>query len=82
MKISLLCSFLLFVSTSVLSIQVEPDGGYSGIVIKISQDVPEEKCHQILQKIQVRLFNYLMQWGWGMQNQKVKQWIAILAPSI
>ena len=79
MKISLLCSFLLFVSTSVLSIQVEPDGGYSGIVIKISQDVPEEKCHQILQKIQVRLFNFLV---WGMQNQKVKQWIAILAPSI
>ena len=53
MKISsTLLLLLLFVST-VRSIQVEPDGGYSGIVIKISQDVPEEKCHEILQKIQV-----------------------------
>ena len=35
------------------SIQVQPDGGYSGIVIKINQDVPEADCADILQKIQV-----------------------------
>ena len=51
--------FTLVVLTSlltpqpVISIQVLPDGGYSGIVIKISQDVPEENCADILQKIQV-----------------------------
>ena len=51
--------FTLVVLTSlltpqpVISIQVLPDGGYSGIVIKISKDVPEENCADILQKIQV-----------------------------
>ena len=51
--------FTLVVLTSlltpqpVISIQVLPDGGYSGIVIKISQDVPQENCADILQKIQV-----------------------------
>ena len=51
--------FTLVVLTSlltpqpVISIQVLPDGGYSGIVIKISEAVPEENCADILQKIQV-----------------------------
>ena len=51
--------FTLVVLTSlltpqpVISIQVLPDGGYSGIVIKINEAVPEENCADILQKIQV-----------------------------
>ena len=55
--------FTLVVLTSlltpqpVISIQVLPDGGYSGIVIKISKDVPEENCADILQKIQVSHYN-------------------------
>ena len=48
----LLTSTLLL--TDVISIEIGPDGGYSGIVIKISEDVPEELCDDILQKIQVR----------------------------
>ena len=48
----LLTSTLLL--TAVISIEIGPDGGYSGIVIKISEDVPEDLCDDILQKIQVR----------------------------
>ena len=44
---------LLLITKQVISIQVEPDGGYSGIVIKISEDVPEDTCDDILHKIQV-----------------------------
>ena len=59
--------FTLVVLTSlltpqpVISIQVLPDGGYSGIVIKISQDVPQENCADILQKIQVS-YNIYTRW--------------------
>ena len=67
--------FTLVVLTSlltpqpVISIQVLPDGGYSGIVIKISKDVPEENCADILQKIQVSYNIYTV----GQDRQKCKE---------
>ena len=63
--------FTLVVLTSlltpqpVISIQVLPDGGYSGIVIKISKDVPEENCADILQKIQVSYNIYTRTTGYS-----------------
>ena len=50
---TLLMTLLLTPLPVISSIQVQPDGGYSGIVIKINQDVPEADCADILQKIQV-----------------------------
>ena len=35
-------------------IRVDPDGGYTGIVIKIDKEVPEEMCTQNLSHLQVR----------------------------
>ena len=35
-------------------VSVEPDGGYSGVVIRIRDDVQEEKCAQIIRNLQVR----------------------------
>ena len=37
-------------------IEVDGDGGYSGIVIKIADDgsVPEDKCQEILDNVRVR----------------------------
>jgi len=35
-------------------ILVDTDGGYSGIVVKISDDVNEESCSEIIQNFQVR----------------------------
>ena len=35
-------------------IQIDPDGGYTGIVIKIDKNVPEEQCPQILNNLKVR----------------------------
>lgn len=54
--LSLLLAFILASKSVISTIQVEPDGGYSGIVIKISEDVPEDECYNILQKVQVRIF--------------------------
>ena len=34
-------------------ISVEPDGGYSGIVIKISDEVSEDNCAEIIKNLQV-----------------------------
>ena len=35
-------------------IKVDADGGYSGIVVKIDKDVPEEECGRILASLKVR----------------------------
>ena len=35
-------------------IRVDPDGGYTGLVIKIDNEVPEDLCPQILSNLQVR----------------------------
>lgn len=53
-----LTAFLLLLSTLQLTVQssqirIEADGGYTGIVIKISKDVPEEQCPQILANLKV-----------------------------
>ena len=34
---------------------MDPDGGYTGIVIKINKDVPEDLCPQILSNLKVSL---------------------------
>ena len=36
-------------------IKVDADGGYSGIVVKIDKDVPEEECGRILASLKVGL---------------------------
>lgn len=53
--------FLLWILNSIgLSLQqqqsqihIDPDGGYTGIVIKINKDVPEDLCPQILSNVKV-----------------------------
>jgi hypothetical protein len=35
-------------------ISVEPDGGYSGIVVKVGDDVSEDHCAVIIANLQVR----------------------------
>ena len=35
-------------------IRVEADGGYTGIVIKIDKEVPEDACPEILANLKVR----------------------------
>ena len=37
-------------------IRIDPDGGYTGIVIKIDKDVPEDLCPDILTNLKVRNF--------------------------
>jgi hypothetical protein len=74
--------FTLVVLTSlltpqpVISIQVLPDGGYSGIVIKISEAVPEENCADILQKIQVSYNIYTRTAGY--KGQLISKGIFVL----
>ena len=34
---------------------MDPDGGYTGIVIKINKDVPEDLCPQILSNLKVSM---------------------------
>ena len=35
-------------------IRIDPDGGYTGIVVKIRKDLPENECPLILENIKVR----------------------------
>ena len=54
--IFIMCSLLTAfgASTEPSGIQVDPDdGGYTGIVFEIKDDVPEESCAEILQNLQV-----------------------------
>jgi hypothetical protein len=48
----------LALSLAPSQIRLDPDGGYTGIVIKIDKDVPEEFCPQILSNLQVRKICY------------------------
>ena len=48
------------------SVRLDADGGYTGLVFKISEDVPEEECDVILTRLKVRpnfydsLFHFLV----------------------
>ena len=57
-RIILLVTSLTLLSTTVLcqktQIKIDPDGGYTGIVIKIDKDVPEDLCPEILTNLKVR----------------------------
>ena len=57
-RIILLVTSLTVLSTTVLcqktQIRIDPDGGYTGIVIKIDKDVPEDLCPEILTNLKVR----------------------------
>ena len=57
-RIILLVTSLTVLSTIVLcqksQIRIDPDGGYTGIVIKIDKDVPEDLCPEILTNLKVR----------------------------
>ena len=48
----LLCS-LSEQTTQQSQIRIDPDGGYTGIVIKINKDVPQDLCPKILSNIKV-----------------------------
>ena len=54
----LVLPILLASLTLVSSIRLESDGGYSGLVFKISEDVPEDLCDDILQRMQVRPYDF------------------------
>ena len=49
----------LVMSMAPSQIRIDPDGGYTGLVIRIDKDVPEELCPKILSNLQVRL---LLRW--------------------
>jgi hypothetical protein len=51
--VTLLCFCVTLVASAVSRISVEPDGGYSGIVVKISDEVSEDSCADILKNFQV-----------------------------
>ena len=65
-------ALLLLAGIAVLSVSakitVEPDGGYTGIVFKISDDVPEESCADIIENLQVSLTFFLI---WR-ENSKIQ----------
>ena len=42
-----------------MAIKISSDGGYTDIVIKIKDQVPEDKCPQILQNLKVGNFGRL-----------------------
>ena len=45
-------------STEPSGIRIDPDdGGYTGIVFEIKEEVPEESCAEILKNLKVRFFS-------------------------
>ena len=53
-----------------MAIKISSDGGYTDIVIKIKDQVPEDKCPQILQNLKVRK---KIDWGWAL----IRAWALI-----
>jgi hypothetical protein len=51
--VTLFCFCVTLAASGVSRISVEPDGGYSGIVVKISDEVSEDSCADILKNFQV-----------------------------
>ena len=52
---------------------MDPDGGYTGIVIKINKDVPEDLCPQILSNLKVSMsdkFSQKYSRYWHLSNKK------------
>ena len=45
-------------------IKISSDGGYTDIVIKIKDEVPEDRCPQILQNLKVSSFHYEKDCDW------------------
>ncbi len=41
-------------ATTPSRIKVDADGGYTGIVVKIDKNVPEDECARILENLKVR----------------------------
>ena len=64
-KMALLPIFCLLLGLSTLqlptanSVRLDADGGYTGLVFKISEDVPEEECDVILTRLKVRPIFYI-----------------------
>ena len=52
--ITLFLLALTSLSVEASRIRVEADGGYTGIVIKIDKEVPEDACPEILANLKVR----------------------------
>lgn len=50
----LLCLLLTLGVVRGSRIRIESDGGYAGIVVKISDDVPEDNCPEIIANVKVR----------------------------
>lgn len=49
-----LVAFLVLFSASILqAIKITSDGGYTDIVIRIKDEVPEDHCPQILENLKV-----------------------------
>ena len=66
-------SLLVTLSLSSSQIQMDPDGGYTGIVIKINKDVPEDLCPQILSNLKVSMsdkFSQKYSRYWHLPNKK------------
>ena len=55
---ALLCASALASAGSIprSRIRMEPDGGYTKIVVKISKDVPEKQCPTLLRNLKVRTY--------------------------
>ncbi|QQP55564.1 Hypothetical protein FKW44_008796, partial [Caligus rogercresseyi] len=53
-KLTLLFYILLtsFISAQASRIELDSDGGYHGVTIKIREDVPSNKCSEILHNLQ------------------------------
>ena len=45
----------------ILAIQLDKDGGYTDIVVRISSTVPEDSCPKILANIKVIINDYMTQ---------------------
>ena len=66
---------------------MDPDGGYTGIVIKINKDVPEDLCPQILSNLKVSMsdkFSQKYSRYWHLPNKKklyseINGWVVMRA---
>ena len=71
-KVLLFCT--VFIVQQTHSLDVDPNGIYSDVIVEISDKVPRQKCQRALDNLEVSNFlrKFIFQYGWNLRMLKTK----------
>ena len=71
-KVLLFCT--VFIVKQTHSLDVDPNGIYSDVIVEISDKVPRQKCQRALDNLEVSNFlrKFIFQYGWNLRMLNTK----------